>query len=330
MRTLEISIDEARAMTGLKLISAGEVMSGDGTTLQTPEARPEGAAHRGARDAGVKWFTSRGYHVYPYGVGVAGDFTLADLLAVRHDERRIVFVEILSDRGVSAELILRKQQLQAHGELCFILFRGEREFDNAATERLRLEIGSRADCLFYYLDGSCGNFLAGDSEASVAFHTTREEGIRVEATVTEKRNVREISIRYLTRLYANPYGVTISDTVPSDYSLAEEQFLWAFKQLCRKKGAIVKSTRARPYKTDYNAMRRKSGLKAFKGGELVGVLRIKSAHGLTRRGPKDFTNDVSADEAPYGVYELSNADEDFTETLFDVFREMRCQVELSS
>jgi len=332
-RDLRILIEEARTATGLNLVAARDVLSPQHVSYHALEERTEGAAHRAARKDAIGFFISRGYQVFPEGVGIDGVFTLADFLAVRKEEKRIVFVEILSDAGVTTETIARKRALQAHGELCFVIFVGKRKFNKDAVEKLKTEIEHYADVLLYYLDGYTGNFIGNDSRATVAYQTTREKGIRVEASAIEKRNKTIVAVRYLTRLYQNPTGVVISDTVPKDEEFFEEQYLSAFETLCRKRDAAVKETRTDPHITNFRAMRRKSGLKALtRDGELFAILKSERRDSAPFMPAEECDGTVAASDGTatnlYGVYEFNGMASGLASALLEVYREMGCKVEL--
>ncbi|PQA89222.1 hypothetical protein [Hyphococcus luteus] len=331
-RNLRISLEQARKATGLDLVSTRDVISPQGLSYHQLETKSEGVAHCKAREDAIKWFTSRGYLVYPEGVGVAGVYTFADFLAVRAENGRTVFVEILSDAGVKPETIIRKRALQIHGELCFVLFVGKKQFNRKAAEQLKAEIGKHSDVLLYFLDSYTGNWMAGDSRATVAFDTSYDEGIKVEVRVTQKKSKLFVAIRYLTRQYQNPDSVPISDTVASDRDFLEAQFLNAFEHLCRGAGARIRETRSRAFETNFRAMRRKSGLKAFQdGGELFGSLRV-AEHESVFSFDADITDKnarVESNEC-VGIYEFPNGEQHIAEALIDIYRKMGRKVVISN
>lgn len=318
-RDHRISLEEARAITGLRLSSARDAVSGAGVSYHELEIRTEGAAHKTARADAIRWFVSRGYHVFPEGVGVDGVFTFADFLAIQVETRRVVFVEILSDAGITPQTLARKRALQLHGGLCFIVFSGKKAFNRDAAETLKREIEAFADVLVYNLDAYAGNYITNDSRATVSFDTTRDLGIRIEVAIEDEKKATFVSVRFLTRLYQNPEGVPC-EVVPEDDGFFEEQFHRAFQILCRQFGARVKETRARAYITNFNAMRRKAGLKAFDGdGQLFAVLRSE------RRDTQQTTESPATNL--YGCYEFPNRSTDIVDALLAVYRGLGCNIE---
>jgi hypothetical protein len=119
-----LSLERARALTGLDLVAAREVLSYDGQSYHEMEEEAESKSHHAARQEGIDFFCSTGYQIFPEGVGVRGVFTFADFLAIR--ENRFIFVEVLSDTNIKPETLRTKSQLQKYGELCFILFSGSK------------------------------------------------------------------------------------------------------------------------------------------------------------------------------------------------------------
>lgn len=301
-----ITIERAREMTGLDLVSARDTESVPGRTYHQMEEETESKSHQSAREEGIAFFRSIGYQIFPEGVGIKDTFTLADFLAVR--EGRTVFVEVLSDTNVKPETLQRKAQLQQHGELCFILFSGTSRSDEPTLLAAKRAIGSWADVLYCYLHGYRGNRIEHTKGVSVAFDTTRDNGIRlaVEFKWLGRRKV-SVSTKFLTHMYKNPLDTPISYCVhPLSYEY-EAIFRSIFYDLAERIGATVKSSKNGSV-TDYRAMRRKSGLKMVDAnGRAVGYLKSEyrgqpiseeymwTYHPSSRNLPPD---------AIYGVFEL--------------------------
>ena len=321
--TLLISFNRARAMTGLDLVAARDMSFSGDISYHDAEDASESPSHKSAREEAVKFFTSRGYSVFPEGVGVRGTFALADMLAVREPRNRIVFVEVLTDFGVRPETIERKLQLQKHGEICFVLLHGKKAYQKTSVEELKRSIRPHADVLTCFLDGYHGNFIETGRFATVSYDTTRDQGICVEATAREARTKATVEFRFLTRLYPNPNGVLISDTVPPESVFLEEQFQSAFEDLCKKHGARIKFTRTNRHVTAIRAMRRKSGLKAvLPDGAHFGSVR-SDYRGPAIDEPYQWTHHPSARDVPgehlFGVYELSLSVPNIVQSLIDLY-----------
>ncbi len=93
-----ITLETAKQITNLDLVSAREVRSDDGHSYHDMETESESKSHRIAIDEAIGFFRSVGYQIFPEGVGIRGVYTLADFLAVRSN--RTVFVEVISDGNI--------------------------------------------------------------------------------------------------------------------------------------------------------------------------------------------------------------------------------------
>jgi hypothetical protein len=305
-----ITLEHARRATGLDLVSARETPTDDGFSYHDIEEESESPSHKSARDKGIGYFRSIGYHIFPEGVGVRGTYTFADFLAVR--ENRAVFVEVLSDTNIKTETLQKKAQLQGHGELCFILFSGTKRSDESNLLTIKRAIESWADVLYCRLDGYGGNSIDHTYRASVAYDTTRNRGIRV-AIADEPIGKKKlaVSVKFLTHLYRNPMNTLLSHAVlPLSYCY-EEIFLDIFKQFARLSGGRIKFTPRHRHVTAFRAMRRKSGLKMMDADGRE-VARLMSEY----RGPPIeeqymWTYHPSSRDLPpehiYGVFVLDNS-----------------------
>jgi hypothetical protein len=260
-----LTLAMARERTGLDLVSAREISFDHRHSYHEMEEDSESKSHRSARDQGIKYFCSIGYHVFPEGVGVRGTFALADFIALR--EHRIVFVEVLSDKNVKKATLEKKAQIQNHGELCFILFSGTKMTDLAPLVAQKRAIQSWADVLYCCLDGYAGNSIEQPRTATVAYNTTRDRGIRVALTFERSRRRLAVSMKFRTHLYENSAEMLNSHGIPGAYSVGSRSyryeciFLDLFKEFARMLGARIKFTSGRPDLTAFRAMRRTSGLK---------------------------------------------------------------------
>jgi hypothetical protein len=226
------------------------------------EQASESPSHRSAREKAIAFFLSRGYRVFSEGVGVKGIYTLADFIAIRPDEQRVVFVEVLSDTGLQAETVARKRGLQAFGELCFVVFRGKESLRNEAAEELKASLTAFADVLTVTLNAYAGNFVREGQFATVGYQTTRDKGVSflLQRKTTAKKDVLDFSVA--TRRYPNIVNAPIADIEPNEAYFIECLFLELFEELCGKCGVRVRHTRSNRSTTAHRAMRRKSGLKA--------------------------------------------------------------------
>lgn len=254
-----ITLEQARELAGLDLVSARDITADSGQSYHQMEDESESKSHLTARDEGIGFFASIGYQIFPEGVGVRGVYTLADFLAIRGN--RVVFVEVLSDTNIKADTIRRKRQLQSHGELCFILFSGTKRSNDSALVAAKREVQSWADVLYCRLDGYMGNRIKQTYHATISYDTTRENGIRVGLSFKQVGLKLAVSANFQTHLYENPRETLISYVVLSRSYLYEEMFLKVFQHLALKSGCEIRRTRGRPDITAFNAMRRKSGLK---------------------------------------------------------------------
>lgn len=307
---LAITLEQASTMSRLELTSAREVHDAEGLSYHDKEVASESASHRVAREKAMGFFLSRGYHVFPEGVGVRGVYTLADFVALRPDEGRLVFVEVLSDAGVTLTNALKKLQLQEFGELCLVVFSGGKQaYRQHEAEHLKRELSRHTDVLTINLNGYVGNHIEDGRYATVAYQTTRARGIQLTALRRATRAREIVDLSFVSRLYTNPIGVTITDCVGREAHFLETVFRGLFEELCKEFRARISYTRARRDVTAYRAMRRKSGLKAHSyDGLWFGSL--KSDY----RGPEVVSQstwnyhpssyDVPAEHL-HGVFELS-------------------------
>lgn len=301
-----IEISEAKKITGLNLVSAKEVFSENGSSYHELEEQTESKSHDIAREEAIKYFRSIGYKVYPYGVGIAGIYTLADFLATNNG--RTIFVEVLSDSNIKSETFARKAQLQDFGELCFVFFSGTKISNENRLVGLKQEVRLWADVLYCRLNGWSGNFIQDSHRVTVAYDTTREKGIVLKAIFERAGRKLIVALKFQTHLYQNPTNTVISYPVlPRSYCY-ETIFLDIFKRIERISRRKIK------YKSNKSdviirSIRQKSGLKML-GEDSRIAMRMKSEY----RGemkidePYSWTYHPSSRDLPvddfYGVYIL--------------------------
>lgn len=263
----EIGIKEAKKQTRINLVAADSIPFEDSTYAKR-EKETQSKAHANAVIEGIKLFRSLGYKIYPHAVGVKGVYTLADFLAVQGG--RIIFVECLTDNNLKPDTIKRKKQLQEHGELCFICMTGSKSSDSAERVALKESLGSEFDVILYSVHGYYGGTIVDYDVATVAWDTTKAEGIKVHYNVFEERHVINVRVKFKTRSLTNPFNTTISYCRPSHWSRCEDCFLSIFHSFINASGGRITN---RSHKKDIwlRAMRRKAGLKASLGGSVVSL-----------------------------------------------------------
>ncbi len=326
-----MTITEAKTQTGLDLVPAREVNSDLGQTYHNMEEESESKSHASARMEGIKYFCSIGYQVFPEGVGVKGTYTLADFLAVRAN--RTVFVEVLSDTNIIEETLQRKSQLQKYGELCFIFFSGTRRSDEDRLLNAKRKVESWADVLYCRLDGYTSNHIQHTYNATVAFDTTREQGIRVALSFEKAGRKLTVSVKFLTHLYRNPLNTLISYWVlPTSYCY-EEIFLALFEQFSHSTQLPIKR---QSHKKDViiRSMRRKSGLQLL-GADGRVTARMRSEYrGDHVEKPGQWTYHPSSTDLPpdefYGVFTLEKTGPEGLHLLMQIIKEYGITVEYDS
>ncbi len=273
-----LSLAQARALTGLDLVSARETNSDGGQSYHQMEEESESKSHQSAREEGIDFFCSIGYQVFPEGIGLYGTYTLADFLAIRGN--RTVFVEVLSDTNVRAEVLQRKAQLQQHGELCFILFSGTKSSNESNLVTTKHSIESWADVLYCRLNGYSGNRIEQTYKATVVYDTIRKDGIKIALAFASSGRKLTVSAQFLTHLYQNstalPRACPAYPVSPLSYCY-EQIFLEIFQELQSRTGSKIRSTSRHPQLTDFRAMRRRSGPKMFDPSGHV-TARLKSEY----------------------------------------------------
>jgi hypothetical protein len=276
-----LSLAEARRITGRDLVSAREIASEEGKSYHQMEEDSESRSHQSARDEGIDFFCSVGYQVFPQGVGVRGTYTLADFLAIRGN--RAVFVEVLSDTNVRAETLQRKAQLQQHGELCFVLFSGTKRADESNLVAAKHSIECWADVLYCRLDGYCGNRIEQTYKATVAYDTTRQNGIKVALAFERSGRKLAVSAKFLTHLLQNSTAIPRASPAYFVGHLShcyEQVYLEIFQELQSRIGSEIRFTSRHRNVTAIRAMRRKAGLQMI-GSDGRVTARLKSEY----RGP---------------------------------------------
>ena len=272
-----VSLEQARELTRLDLVAARDVVNPfDGRSYQQMEEESESKSHQSARDQGIDFFCSIGFQVFPEGIGVHGTLTFADFLAIRGN--RAVFVEVLTDTNVKAETWQRKAQLQQHGELCFILFLHTRRSDEPSLIAAKRSIESWADVLYCSFDRH-GNRISPPYKTTVAYDTTRKNGIRVAVAFERSGRKLAVAATFLTHLYQNselPCAAPayLVEPLPVCYARI---FLDVFQIFASRVDGTVKFTsRHRLNGTAFRAMGRKSGLKMTDStGRVVACLKFE-------------------------------------------------------
>ncbi len=299
-----IDICKARTVTGLSLVSALEVVTENGDTYHELEEQTESKSHNIAREEAIKYFSSIGYEIYPYGIGVEGEYTLADFLAV--NSHRTVFVEVLSDSNIKPETLSRKAKLQSYGELCFVFFSGTKVSDERRLLGLKREVESWADVLYCRLNGWSGNFIQGTKRATVAYKTTYQQGIVVDATFNKVGRKLAIELKFSTNLYKNPCNTLISYPVlPLSYCY-EEIYLDIFR---RVENISKRKIKYKSHKKDVTirSIRQKSGLKML-GTDGRVAMCLKSEYRGSQKIDDPYTYYPSSRDLPvndfYGIFVL--------------------------
>jgi len=318
-----ISIEQAREVTGLDLVSARTVAALDGHSYHELEQGSESKSHQSAREEAIEFFCSIGYEVFPEGVGVNGAYTLADFLAVRPG--RVVFVEVLTDSNVTDETLQKKAQLQQHGELCFVLFSGTKRAHEVALLAAKQKVMSWADVLYCRLDGYTGNSMEVHENVTVIYDTTRSQGIRVALTFAKSGRKVVVSIRFLTHLYRNPRHVLLTHIVGSVTYQYEKIFLDLFERLARETPWRIKYTSKYNKKVAFRAMRRATGVKMVGLGDQV-VARLRSEYrGSEAIEPRfdetyfPWTRDLPPDDF-YGVFVFEKTGPEALKALLTLLR----------
>jgi len=301
-----IDIDEARGSSGLDLISAKDVISENGHTYHDLEEQTESNSHKVAREEAIKYFQSLGYLVYPYGIGIFGEYTLADFLAIKND--RVVFVEVLSDSNIKPETLERKAKLKKYGELCFVFFYGTKLSNEPRLIKLKHEVHLWADVLYCKLNGWSGNFIQRSEIVTVAYDTTRYKGIVVEITFEKIGRKLAVLVKFITHLYKNPEYTPISYVVLSRSYCYENIYLSVFKKI-----AVI-SNRNIKYKSQdkdviIRSIRQKSGLKMLGEDGRIAMYMKSEYRGLEKIDePYGWTYHPSSRDLPvsdfYGIFVL--------------------------
>ena len=257
-----LSIEQARQLTHLDLVSGREIGPDDQHSYQQMEELSESKSHRSAREEGINFFCSVGYRIFPEGIGVRGTYTLADFLAVRGN--RTVFVEVLSDTNVNPETLQKKAQLQQHGELCFILFSGTKESNDPCLVAAKRLIETWSDVLYCRLNGYTGNRIEQSHKVSVIYDTTRHGGIKLALSFARPGRMVVVSVKLATPFYGNSTAMPRAFPAYPTGSISYRQeriFLEIFQEFGRRTNGAIRTTSRHPLDTAIRAMRRKSGLK---------------------------------------------------------------------
>jgi hypothetical protein len=327
---LLISLAEAKARSGLDLVSADEIASGVGASYHEMEGQAESKSHRSAREHCIMYLSAIGYDIFPAGVGVKGTYALADFVAIRSS--RTVFVEVLSDANVVEDTIAKKLQLQTHGELCFVLFSGTKRSDETVLLNEKRALHARADVLYCRLDGyGAESGIEWPFAATVAYDTTRQDGIRVGLSFARTGRNVTVAVKLLTHLYRTTLErQTYFPISAQDHY--EQIFLRVFNKLGHQlkcdipRGSWLDTASSGNNTPAFRAMRKAAGLR-MNDGKGRAVARIKSEYrgrpsaSADRSFGNPFCNDLSLDDLrgvfsferspQHGVSELIAAIEEF-------------------
>jgi len=303
-----ISLTEARAITGLDLVSGINIPFGDSNYAHA-ETATESPVHRKAKEEGISFFTSFGYFVCPEAVGVVGAYTLADFLALR--DGRTVFVEVLSDLNLSEETRAKKEQFLRYGELCYICMTGSKLADSDAAQRIKNQLATRFDVLTYNVNPYYGIGLEFSKNLSVLWSTTKAQGISGEYSIKRGRKKTVVELHITTRMYQNPFGRTIS-YMNSPESHVHEQFYFDCIERLAEKYGCTWNRRPSVREMHYRAMRRKSGLIALsENAKLLSLCvedRREGGAPETHEHPRFPGTRDAPTERFFGVFTLSRPD----------------------
>jgi len=258
-----VTIDSLREKTGTSFVAARDVIQiASGVNYQSLEYEVESRTHRLALERACNWFISIGYNVFPEGIGVEGEFTFADFLAIR--DNRIVFVECLTDYNTNKDVVAKKTVLSNYGEICFVLISSIKEFCSEQLSKEKMLIAQQADVLYFRSYGSKAEdcLFYGKSFPLVAFAVGAERKIYVELQFNNKKSVSIISIDFLIEQYCLIDDYPIFDNL---YNSREENCKDLLIETIHRISKLGQWEYKIPRKTSMleNAMRRKAGIKVL-------------------------------------------------------------------
>ncbi len=313
-------------------MSAEDASDVVGTSYHDLERESESNAHASARERAIGYFTSRGFHVYPKGVGIDGVLTFADLIAVRGD--RTIFVEVLSDSGLCEETLARKAQLQNYAELCFVFFYGNKVSDDPGLMLIKRSVERWADVLYCRIHGWSGNFIQDDSRMSVAFDTTRDIGIVARGEIKIARRKVEVAVSFVTHLYENPMNTTISNIVGARSYRYEKIWLSVFRDIAKNTGHNIRYRLRFEENVTIRTMRRQSGLQMYDAtGKISMRLRSENREPDAKENPNWDCHPQSRDipvEYAYGVFVLERTGSEGINHIVRAFRQQGINLQLNA
>lgn len=115
-----VSFEEVQeCFPGLKLVNGGKVsFRGSGLSYGDMEFAYESDTHWNMRLLIAKYFLDRGEDVCEDTIGIEGCYTFADLAVM--DDEHIAFVECLSTKNATREVVEKKLQLQKYGQVWLV------------------------------------------------------------------------------------------------------------------------------------------------------------------------------------------------------------------
>ena len=271
---MKISLGDLRERTGLNLVSS-DIPAWDGdTTYARLEEESESKTHRCMREYAIEYLSELGYDIFPSGIGVKGTFTLADFAAVRGG--RILFVECLTNRNLTPEVVAKKGGLAKHGELVFIIVGGSGDFSSDLGRwgpTVGDELQAKHD-VFGYVYGHWRNdfekyIYAKTHFPRCCFDVPPSKPIRVGIELDLKRVVCKLTVRFLTPILGR-----------GEIERWLNRLLIGFhSSVCSLKILRMRPTRLNAY--------RKAGMKflAVDGSEVVKIWAVGDTGAITLRGP---------------------------------------------
>ena len=106
----------------VNLVSGDTIPFDELNSYSDKELDTESDTHKNMRETSINYFLREGYDVCPEAIGVSGIYTLVDFVITKNNE--LIFVECLTDRSSTKEVIDRKMKLKKYGNICFIFVGG--------------------------------------------------------------------------------------------------------------------------------------------------------------------------------------------------------------
>ena len=115
-------IELRKRVDNINLVSGDSISFDARKSYSDIELDTESDTHKHMRETSINYFLKEGYDVCPETIGVTGTYTLADFAITKNKE--LIFVECLTDRSSTKEVIERKMNLKKYGNICFIFVGG--------------------------------------------------------------------------------------------------------------------------------------------------------------------------------------------------------------